>query len=513
MEAEHEALEAQLEEAEEETAQSNAGPPTDQVDAFAKKSGGLMARFLSKRVKNENAAVDMALMGAEGAAASSEDPVATKLPKPVEADTAVPAVRVSDSMTAQDAEQGFKRVPSKGSQASGAFKRAPSGAASLGSLGAEEDLYPAPEEEEEGDEEALQSHLGPGKHGKYKHDPSRERRRVAFDIEPRSLQRWKGLGLHDAVEESKTVQIRRAAEVSAETDASKKKEEVLRKAVTINRLGALYLTVKEAKGLPKIDDEGGCISFVTARLFSSEFTTKPDFEADTLKIYEKDKLARTLKVKWFAEYEIPVRHKDAWLECEVLIEEGTESIFGVGRHRMPVQEIMDLNGDTVDNWYSLKRANGSTASAAIHIAFRYVADKNDPKELALRARQDREALMADALPDIPVWISAWDVRCVLKFSEEITAARRAVVDALDEDSLDALRKAMKLVDEFSLNDEANAAELKERLQALAEEEAAQALVRKKIRELLQEPRFVIGFFYSPPYLVIFRVVSARYLLL
>ena len=67
------------------------------------------------------------------------------------------------------------------------------------------------------------------------------------------------------------------------------------------------------------------------------------------------------------------------------------------------------------------------------------------------------------MPDIPDWISAWDVRCVRQFQESIAVARKAVVDALDADTLASLRKGKTLVDEFSLNDEANSKELVARL--------------------------------------------------
>ena len=106
----------------------------------------------------------------------------------------------------------------------------------------------------------------------------------------------------------------------------------------------------------------------------------------------------------------------------------------------------------------------------------------------MQARAQREALMAAAAPDIPDWISAWDVRCVRKFSDEVAVARRRIHEALDHDSVGQLRDAMQLINEYCLTDEANSRELIDRLHTLEEEEARQIVVRKKIRDLLEEPK-------------------------
>ena len=471
LQAEQEALEAAalaLQEAEHEALVQH--EPED--GGFAKKSGGFMSRWLSRK-KDPTAAVDDAIAAADARDTTKSLQHATQNAPQDAAD----AAGLPPSMPEDD--QGFRRVPSKGSQAS---------------MEVENDLYPPPPPDDEDEEDTHNHQQGAGR--TQKHDPSRERRRVAFDLEPRSFERWKGLGLFDTVEESNTVQMRRAAEVSAETKVEVKKEAVMRGVATINRLGALHLNVMEAKGIPKHNDDGSSTVFVTVRLFSSEFTTKPDYEHETPKVYEKDTMVRSLKVKWFADFAIDVRHRDAWLECEICIDEGSRGFFGIGSHRMRVQEIEDEKGEAVENWYSLKRKDGSAASAAIHISARYEKEDNDPKTLAIKNRAEREALMADAMPDIPDWISAWDVRCVRQFQESIAVARKAVVDALDADTLASLRKGKTLVDEFSLNDEANSKELVARLKELEEEEAAQNVMRKKIRELLLEPRTRVFFLQS-----------------
>ena len=99
--------------------------------------------------------------------------------------------------------------------------------------------------------------------------------------------------------------------------------------------------------------------FVATRLFPTELTSKPESEKETTKIYEKDSLSRSLKIRWLAEFEIDVRSKvtcmhkstcaeksearayitptcrqvsadsvlqEAWLECEVCIVESSRCI-------------------------------------------------------------------------------------------------------------------------------------------------------------------------------------------
>lgn len=58
-----------------------------------------------------------------------------------------------------------------------------------------------------------------------------------------------------------------------------------------------------------VSQEGGSDVFVVTRLFPTELTSKPESEKETTKIYEKDSLSRSLKIRWLAEFEIDVRSK------------------------------------------------------------------------------------------------------------------------------------------------------------------------------------------------------------
>jgi hypothetical protein len=108
-----------------------------------------------------------------------------------------------------------------------------------------------------------------------------------------------------------------------------------------------------------VSQVGGSDVFVATRLFPTELTSKPESEKETTKIYEKDSLSRSLKIRWLAEFEIDVRSKvtcmhkstcaeksearayipptsrqvstdsvlqEAWLECEVCIVESSRCI-------------------------------------------------------------------------------------------------------------------------------------------------------------------------------------------
>lgn len=371
--AEEAALRA-LEEPVEESVEETTGP-----DEFAKKpKESLISRFLARK-----AAKDTTVQGAlaDADVSATADSSKTGLAGPTNV-----ATKESTQKTAPDS-----------------VNNAPSGADNeienpVDALDEEGDAYPPPPPEPDDNDEDPQAHVhGHKKLSKY--DPSRERRKVAFDIEPRSYQRWKGLGLHDPVEEGNTVQMKRASEVSEETKAATKKAAVMQGIVTISRIGAVHLGVVEAKGLPKIDEHGGTKAFVMTRLLATEHTTKPDFEQETPRVYERDSMARTLKIKWYSELEISIKSKEAWLECEVFIELSSSEISSVGRLRMPVDSVATMNGETLDNWYLLKGADGASRSAAIHITARYEEQMNDPKELALVARQQREALLAEVIEE------------------------------------------------------------------------------------------------------------------
>ena len=58
-----------------------------------------------------------------------------------------------------------------------------------------------------------------------------------------------------------------------------------------------------------VSQDGGSDVFVATRLFPTELTSKPESEKETTKIYEKDSLSRSLKIRWLAEIEIDVRSK------------------------------------------------------------------------------------------------------------------------------------------------------------------------------------------------------------
>jgi hypothetical protein len=373
VEAEREAEEAALRALEEPDAEHV--EETAASDEFVKKpKGNRLSLFLSRK-----AARDIAVDGAIAEADAAADTGKPELAGP------------DDAVTKETARQ------------------TPAGAAASASLGKNEpenlaqepademdgeDSHPPPPPSDHDDHDEDQQANANGHKKHLKHDPSRERRKVAFDIEPRSYQRWKGLGLHDPVEESNTVQMKRASEVSEDTKAATKNAAVMQGIVTISRIGAVHLGVVEAKGLPKVDEHGGTKAFAMTRMLASENTTKPDFEQETPRVYEKDSMARSLKIKWYTEFEISIKTKDAWLECEVFIELSSSEVSSVGRLRMPVESIAALNGDTLDNWYLLKGADGTSRSAAVHVTARYEEQVNDPKELALMARQEREALLA-----------------------------------------------------------------------------------------------------------------------
>ena len=154
-------------------------PPAEEEkveeDSFAKKKGGFMARFLARKTKSGDD-VDGAIANAEAA----------------EKDAAAKPAASADGAVAAGVNGGAAVEVGKGT--TGAVEQpTPSKASDAGvDLGDSEDLYPPPPPEEE-DEHEPEPDARNQKN--QKHDPSRERRRVAFDIEARGYQRWKGLGM------------------------------------------------------------------------------------------------------------------------------------------------------------------------------------------------------------------------------------------------------------------------------------------------------------------------------
>ncbi len=491
VEAERAAEEAAKKELEESKDKKKEDETTE--DGFAKKPRGtFMTRLLARR-QNKDAALDLAFAATEAPAAEAEaahkageagakeaaaKPSAAGKANPGKGGGAEQPTPSKLERLAIDADSEFKRIPSNGSLTSGGIQ--------------DDDLYPPPPPVGEGDDDDVSVQSSKKD---LKHDPSRERRRVAFDVDPRSFQRWKGLGLYDTEAENKTVQLQRASDLSEATKTTAKKEASMQNAGTVSRLGAVHVNVIEAKGLVKTDEFGGSYAFVSVRLFPTEHTSKPDFQEDTPIVYEKDALSKSLKVRWNAQFEISVLNTQSWLECEVLIQENNQP-SGAGRLKLAVQDWQKAPGVTTDSWYQLKRADGSLCSAAIHITTRYEQQENDPKQLLLQARAQREAQQAAAEPEIPDWISAWDVRCVRKFSQEIVEARKKINAALDEDTLEALRAGGQLVTEYALMHEANSRDLLDRLKTIEDEVASQTAVRRKISALLMEPRTRIMYLRS-----------------
>ena len=83
---------------------------------------------------------------------------------------------------------------------------------------------------------------------------------------------------------------------------------------TTNRFPCESATPQESEA------HAGILKSLLATHFTAQNDCSPDFVkiiCQTPKIYEKDSLARTLKIRWFAEMEVSVRNKDAWLEAEV----------------------------------------------------------------------------------------------------------------------------------------------------------------------------------------------------
>jgi len=167
-------------------------PPAEEKvekDEFVKKKGGFMARFLARKTKSD-ADVDGAIADAE-ARENENKKSADGAYGAAAAGTNAGAAAAGANEAAAGANASTANELSKGTTGV-AEKPTPSKASDAGvETGDTDDLYPPPPPPPEDDEH--ESELDARKKNQ-KHDPSKERRRVAFDVDARSYSRWKGLG-------------------------------------------------------------------------------------------------------------------------------------------------------------------------------------------------------------------------------------------------------------------------------------------------------------------------------
>jgi hypothetical protein len=166
-------------------------PPAEEnveKDEFVKKKGGFMARFLARKTKSD-ADVDGAIAAAE-AHEHANQKSADGADGTVPAGTNAGAAAAGANEEAAGANASAANELSKGTTGA-AEKPTPSKASDAGvETGDTDDLYPPPPPEEDEHESELDARNKKDQ----KQDPSKERRRVAFDVDARSYSRWKGLG-------------------------------------------------------------------------------------------------------------------------------------------------------------------------------------------------------------------------------------------------------------------------------------------------------------------------------
>lgn len=195
-------MDVEAERAEEEAAlkalREKPPPPAEEEnvdkDEFVKKKGGFMARFLAKKMKSD-ADVDGAIAAAE-AQENANQKSADAADVAAAAGTNAGAV-AAGAVAAGANEAAAGAIASAGNELSkgttgAAEKPTPSKASDAGleTGDTDDDLYPPPPPEEDEHEPELDARNKRDQ----KHDPSKERRRVAFDVDARSYSRWKGLG-------------------------------------------------------------------------------------------------------------------------------------------------------------------------------------------------------------------------------------------------------------------------------------------------------------------------------
>lgn len=159
-------------------------PPAEEnveKDEFVKKKGGFMARFLARKTKSD-ADVDGAIAAAEAQENANQ--------KSADGADGAAAAGTNAGEAAAGANASAANELSKGTTVA-AEKPTPSKASDAGAeTGDTDDLYPPPPPEEDEHESELEALNKKDQ----KHDPSKERRRVAFDVNARSYSRWMGLG-------------------------------------------------------------------------------------------------------------------------------------------------------------------------------------------------------------------------------------------------------------------------------------------------------------------------------
>ena len=142
------------------------------------------------------------------------------------------------------------------------------------------------------------------------------------------------------------------------------------------------------------------------------------------------------------------------MELESIDNRGLKQSMGMIRHVLP-----DIPEEDNDQWWMLRLKDGAPKTTQLNLSMFFEKFVEDAGQRRLRLRAMREAKIKDAAADAPGWISAWDVRAVKNYSEEVLDARRVVLIALADGGLARVSAAARRIKELSMQHEEKSKDL------------------------------------------------------
>uniref|UniRef100_A0A6U4ZNB9 Uncharacterized protein n=1 Tax=Hemiselmis andersenii TaxID=464988 RepID=A0A6U4ZNB9_HEMAN len=315
---------------------------------------------------------------------------------------------------------------------------------------------------------------------------SNARHSLGFTTQGRPPSRhWAGIGVADpehVAQKKEAVTMMRANEKSKKTRALSQISGGLRTMKT--KLGTVTLKLFAAKGLPR--GSKGVIDFrAAARMYQTDTTTKPDWEAVTDKIRASDPLLPTLKAVTDFEWQIDIFDPLAIVEIELTAYDSREKAEPLGLLR---NQVTDLTATMLEGWWMLRLKDGTPKTSQVHIGVQYTEFVETPAEKRARLRAMAEAKAASAVEIAPEWISAWDVRQVMSYSKEANDVRKQIARAVSEGGYEDLEEACRLSVRLSLQLEPLSVECFKLLAEMKELRKEERRIAKEMRKLFSMAR-------------------------
>jgi hypothetical protein len=139
-----------------------------------------------------------------------------------------------------------------------------------------------------------------------------------------------------------------------------------------------------------------------------------------------------------------------------LVEVELESVDNAGsKHALGMIKavIPDIPLEESDQWWMLRLKDGAPKTTQLNVSMFFEKFVEDATQRRLRLRSMREAKIKDAAADAPGWISAWDVRAVKNYEDEVMEARKIVMIALADGGLPKVAAAARRIKELSMQHE------------------------------------------------------------